>query len=191
MRRARSAILLSAWLTMIPARAARLLLALPPELPVRARVVVGPPRSTIGCAGLANLQLRDTWGPRRRLLEDVPDLVSDYESSLALATAGDHEDHNRDCDFASNHEDESFLAHRDVHPHEPSQPPHCCEPCRSARSSDVHLRSAATDPARAPTHPATAADDLRRTLSNPRQGARSTDATRAPPACRCAFEDPQ
>jgi hypothetical protein len=136
----------------------------------------------------------DTWEPRRRLLEDVPDLVSDYESSLALATASDHEDHDHDYGSASDHEGESPLAHRDVHHREPSQRPHCCEPCRSARSSDAHHRSAATDPVGAPTPPtppATDADDLRRILCSLRQGARSTDATRAPPARRCAFEGPQ
>jgi hypothetical protein len=63
----------------------------------------------------------DTWEPRSRLLEDVPDLVSDYESALALATASDHEDHGHDCGSANDHEDESPLAHRDAHLHEPSQ----------------------------------------------------------------------
>jgi hypothetical protein len=84
-----------------------------------------------------------------------------------------NEDHGHGCGY----EDESSLAHRGVHPHEPLQLPRRCELCRIARSSDVHPRSAATDPVGAPTPPVTASDDPRRTLSNPQQGARITDAT--------------
>ncbi|KAE9039652.1 hypothetical protein PR001_g7416 [Phytophthora rubi] len=79
MHRGRGDMSWSAWLITILVPTARVPLAVPLVLRIRAPLDGRPPRSTIGCAGLDTRR-------HRILLEDVPDLVSDFEASLARLT---------------------------------------------------------------------------------------------------------
>ncbi|KAE9003953.1 hypothetical protein PR002_g17202 [Phytophthora rubi] len=59
---------------------------------------------------LGHSPAEDTWEPRSRLLDDVPNLVSNYEALLALARASDCAATARDQDFASDCESDPACA---------------------------------------------------------------------------------
>ncbi|KAE8878100.1 hypothetical protein PF003_g37831 [Phytophthora fragariae] len=139
---------------------------------------------------LGHSPAEDTWEPRSRLLEDVPDLVSDYEASLALASASGCDASAHDLDFESGCASEHARASHDVRCHDLQQLQDPCELGRSARASDAHLRSASSSSLDAPTLRASASDDLG-TWCNLRPGARSKDATRAAASRTRASEDLQ
>lgn len=143
---------------------------------------------------LGHSPAQDTWEPRTRLLEDVPDLVSDYEASLALVSASDrdaeaHRHHPANGSSSDLDEKTSPARHDDCHESPPLQ--HRGEPGRIGRSSDVRHRSAATAQVGAPTRRASDADAPRRIARSPQRRSRSTDATRALRARRRASEDLQ
>ncbi|GMF38038.1 unnamed protein product [Phytophthora fragariaefolia] len=141
---------------------------------------------------LGHSPAEDTWESRSRLLEDVPDLVSDYEASLAVASASDC-----DCaataraqDFANDCASGPARASHGDHPRGLLQLQDPCEPDHSARVTAAHLRSASRSSLDAPTRRASAADDLG-TWRSLRPGTRSTDATCAVPSRTRLPEDPQ
>ncbi|KAE8881599.1 hypothetical protein PF003_g34334 [Phytophthora fragariae] len=139
---------------------------------------------------LGHSPAEDTWEPRSRRLEEVPDLVSDYEASLALASASGCDASAHDLDFESGCASEHARASHDVRCHDLQQLQDPCELGCSARASDAHLRSASSSSLGAPTLRASASDDLG-TWRNLRPGARSKDATRAAASCTRASEDLQ
>ncbi|GMF50402.1 unnamed protein product [Phytophthora fragariaefolia] len=145
---------------------------------------------------------KDTWEPRSRLLQDVPDLVSDYEALLAPVSASDYVAslalaNANDCNAmthvqgsAIDCECTSARGSLDVRHLESPQPQDLCEHARNDRSSDVHHRSAATASVGAPIPLALAGCDSG-TWSNLPPSARSTSGTLAPPSRTRAHEDPQ
>ncbi|GMF59002.1 unnamed protein product [Phytophthora fragariaefolia] len=144
----------------------------------------------------------DTWEQRSRLLQDVPDLVNDYEASLtpvsasdyaaslALVNANDCNAMTRAQDSATDCECASARGSPDVRHPESPQPQDLCEHARNDRSSDVHHRSAAIASVGAPIPFALTGCDSG-TWSNIPPSTRSTSATLAPPSRTRAHEDPQ
>ncbi|KAE8915357.1 hypothetical protein PF003_g8 [Phytophthora fragariae] len=63
-------------------------------VPLALRIRTAAPEKHYRMRWFGHSPAEETWEPRSRLLEDVPDLVSDYEASLALASA-------RDCDASA------------------------------------------------------------------------------------------
>ncbi|GMF41776.1 unnamed protein product [Phytophthora fragariaefolia] len=144
----------------------------------------------------------DTWEPRSRLLQDVPDLVNDYEASLAPVSASDYAAslalvNANDCDAMTRAQDSatdcecaSARGSPDVRPPESPHPQDLCEHARNDRSSNAHHRSAVIASVGAPIPLALAGCDSG-TWSNLPPSARSTSATLAPPSRTRAHEDPQ
>ncbi|GMF43974.1 unnamed protein product [Phytophthora fragariaefolia] len=133
---------------------------------------------------LGHSPVEGTWEPRSRLLEDVPDLVSDKVVSLDCDATARARDFANDCASGP-----ARASHGDYLRGSPQlQDP--CEPDHSARATVAHLRSASRSSLDAPTPRASAADDLG-TWRSLRPGARTTDDTRAVPTHTRAPEVPQ
>ncbi|GMF33320.1 unnamed protein product [Phytophthora lilii] len=132
---------------------------------------------------LGHSPTEDTWEPRRRLLEDVPDVVNDYEASLAAASVSTvaANDYDPESDFDCVNAGVDAIPRGELCCVSPLAPA-ATAIGRSAPLPTTLPRSVARAPADAPIQRASVDPQSQSSSHSLPQGARSRFATRAVPA---------